>query len=66
MDSMKDKKAVESAVIEQQIKEYLKKGGRIKKIPKGESADYNPQKLRLHKSPEVNRSPIIDRLWKEK
>ena len=65
MDSMKDKKAIESAVIEQQIKDYLKQGGRIKKIPRGQSKEINMGKLYLRKK-KVNKSPIIDKLWKEK
>ena len=66
MDSMKDKKAIESAVIEQQIKDYLKQGGRIKKIPSGESAEVNTGKLNLRKESKHNKSPLLDRLWKNK
>jgi hypothetical protein len=66
MDSMKDKKATESAVIEQQIKDYLKQGGRIKKIPPGESAEINTGKLHLRKESKRNKSPLLDKLWKDK
>jgi hypothetical protein len=58
MDSMKDKKALEREAISQQTKQFLKQGGRIKKIPKGQSS-HAP----VSKNMTINKSKIIDRVW---
>ena len=61
MDSMKDKKALEREAISQQTKQFLKKGGRIKKIPTGHGSQTPPPKGMT-----INKSRIIDKMWSNK
>ena len=58
MDSIEDKKALESQAISQQTKQFLKQGGRIKKIPTGVGSQTPPRRGMT-----INKSRVVDRMW---
>ncbi|QDP65004.1 MAG: hypothetical protein Unbinned4834contig1000_40 [Prokaryotic dsDNA virus sp.] len=58
MSSKKNNEIVDSETISQQTKQFLKKGGRIKKIPTGQGSQTPPPK-----GITINKSRIVDRMW---
>jgi len=61
MSSKKNHKVVDSEAISQQTKQFLKQGGRIKKIPTGQGSQTPPRKGMT-----INKSRIIDKMWSNK
>ena len=61
MSSKKNHETVDSEAISQQTKQFLKKGGRIKKIPTGHGSQTPPRKGMT-----INKSRIIDKMWSNK